>query len=142
MPQPGLIGVPAQVPPQVPDIPPMPSLWDVFFVDPSFLIMNLVLVAVLIVVIWVVRSRYARFFRLQREALDHRKTADAQMLNQNQSFEQLIARQHGFTNAHNQELVTKAEEALRLNAETLAQITAMNRTLTRIAERLEAGGTA
>ncbi len=47
------------------------------------------------------------------------------------------------TLAHNEQVLAKAEEALRLNAETLAQITAMNRTLARLAERLEqAGGSA
>ena len=138
MPEPGLPPVPAQIDPA----PFVPSAWEYFFVDPTFLVINVGFVAILITVLWIVRRRYARFFGLQREALDHRKTADAQMLNQQQTFEQLIARQHGLTNAHNQALVAKAEEALRLNAETLAQITTMNRTLARIAERLEAGGTA
>jgi hypothetical protein len=41
------------------------------------------------------------------------------------------------TNAHNRQAIERAEEAMRISAETLAQITSMNQSLTRIAERLE-----
>jgi FtsZ-interacting cell division protein ZipA len=128
------------VPAQADAPPPVDSAWQYIFADPSFVVINIALVTILISVLWIVRRRYARFFSLQREALDHRKTANSQMLNQNQSFEQLVARQYGQTNAHNQAAMAKADEALRLNAETLAQITAMNRTLARIAERLDQPG--
>jgi hypothetical protein len=125
----------AQVPgaPDVPDI----SFWQIMFVDPSFAIMSLVPIAILVIFLLVVRRRYARFFGIQREALDHRKAADAQALAQSQSTEQVIARQYGAVNAHNQQVAARAEEALRISSETLAQINAMNQTLARIADRLD-----
>jgi hypothetical protein len=124
---------------QAQELGPLPdlSIWQVFAADPTFLVLNLVVLATFVVVMLVVRRRYARFYKIQRESLDHRKTADAQALAQNQSVEQLIARQYGVTNAHNRQALERAEEAMRISAETLAQITSMNQSLTRIAERLE-----
>jgi hypothetical protein len=119
------------------------SVWQVFLADPTFLALNVGTIVLVVALVWVVRRRYARFYKIQRESLDHRKSTDAQVMAQQQSFEQLVARHYDATNAHNQRLLAKAEEALALNADTLAQIASMNRTLTRIAERLDqAGGTA
>src|ERR1700730_3857013 len=78
------------------------SVWQFFLEEPSFLVVNFVALAVIVTALWFVRRRYARFLKIQQESLDHRKIADAQVLAQNQSFEQLIARQHNATNAHNQ----------------------------------------
>lgn len=126
----------AQVAGPVPDLPDI-SFWQIVFADPSFAMMSLVPIAILVTVLLVVRRRYARFFGIQREALDHRKAADAQQLAQNQSTEQLIARQYGVVNAHNQQIAARTEEALRISGETLAQINTMNQTLARIADRLD-----
>jgi hypothetical protein len=126
----------AQVAGQVPDLPDI-SFWQIMFADPSFAVMSLIPIAILVTVLLVVRRRYARFFGIQREALDHRKAADAQQLAQGQSTEQLIARQYGVVNAHNQQIAARAEEALRISGETLAQINTMNQTLARIADRLD-----
>ena len=131
---------PVQFQPPEAAAPFAPSAWDLLVGDPSFLIMNLVAIFIVILLAWLVRRRYGRFYTLQREAFDHRKSADARVLAQQQTFEQMISQQYGITNAHNEQIAAKAEEALRLNAETLAQISAMNRTLTRIAERLEQAG--
>jgi type IV secretory pathway component VirB8 len=98
---------------------------------------NLVAIAILATVLLILRRRYARFFRIQREALDHRKAADAQALAQSQSTEQLIARQYGVINTHNQQVAARTEEALRISSETLAEIRTMNQNLARIAERLD-----
>jgi hypothetical protein len=122
---------------QVPGPPPDISFWDILLVDPSFVVMSLVPVALLVVFLLVVRRRYARFFGIQREALDHRKAADAQALARSQSTEELISQQYGVVNAHNQQIAERAEEALRISGETLAQINAMNQTLARIADRLD-----
>jgi hypothetical protein len=122
---------------QVPGAPPDLSLWDILLADPSFIVMSLVPIAILAVVLLIVRRRYARFFGIQREALDHRKAADAQALARSQSTEQLIAQQYGVVNAHNQQIAERAAEALRISSETLAQINAMNQTLARIADRLD-----
>jgi methyl-accepting chemotaxis protein len=149
--------------------PPEPSVWQMFLADTSFLVMNLIVLAGLVAVALIVRTRYARFFRLQREALEHRKAADARALARGESTEQLIARQYGVINAHNaqlltrtesteqmiarqyeavnafnQQIVARAEDALRISTETLAQINTMNQSLVRIADRLErlAGPTA
>ena len=126
----------AQVAGPLPDVPDV-SFWQVLLDNPSFLVMDLVPVVILVAVLLVVRRRYARFFGIQREALDHRKAADAQALAQSQSTEQVIARQYGAVNAHNQQVAARAEEALRISNETLAQINAMNQTLARIADRLD-----
>jgi hypothetical protein len=122
---------------------PLPdfSIWQI--VDIPFLFLNAFIIAMFIAVALIVRRRYARFFKIQREALDHRKVADAQVLAQNQSIEQVIARQYGVVNAHNQVALSRAEEALRISTDILAQITTMNQSIARIADRLDhAGGPA
>jgi hypothetical protein len=113
------------------------SIWQFFWNDLSFLGLNTIVLVAFVLALLVAGRRYRRFFTLQREALEHRKTADARVLAQNQNFEQLISQHYATTNAHNQETLAKASEALRINAEALAQVTTMNRTLARIAERLE-----
>ena len=130
-----------------PDPPLDDALWQYLLADHSFIAVNVTALVFCFFLVFVVRYRYGRFYKLQREAIDHqreaidhRKSADARVLAQSQSFEQIVSQQYGITNAHNQQALAKAEEALRLNADTLAQITAMNRTLARIAERLEQAG--
>jgi hypothetical protein len=122
---------------QVPGPPPDISLWDIFLADPSFVVMSLVPVTILVIFILLVRRRYARFFGIQREALDHRKAADAQALAQSQGTQQLIAQQYGVVNAHYQQFAARSDEALRISSETLTQINTMNQTLSRIADRLD-----
>jgi methyl-accepting chemotaxis protein len=138
------------------------SSWQIFLADPSFLVMNLVVIVVFAIVVLTIRNRYARFYRLQREALEHRKSADARVLARGESTEQLIERQYGVINTHNaqllartegteqmiarqyeavnafnQQIVARAEDALRISTETLAQINTMNQSLARIADRLD-----
>jgi hypothetical protein len=122
---------------QVPGPPPDISLWDIFLADPSFVVMSLVPVTILVIFILLVRRRYARFFGIQREALDHRKAADAQALAQSQSTQQLIAQQYGVVNAYYQQIAARSDEGLRISSETLTQINTMNQTLSRIADRLD-----
>jgi hypothetical protein len=119
--------------------PPLPDIspWQIFFQDPVFLVTNLLVIGILVTVVWTVRRRYARFYGIQREALDHRKDADAQSLARSQSTEDMISRQYGVINAHNGQIAARAEEALRISNETLAQINTMNQSLTRIANRLD-----
>ena len=144
--------------------PPLPDIspWQIFFGDPVFLVFNLLIVGVVLALAWTVRRRYARFYRIQREALDHRKQTDAQSLARSQTTEEMIARQYEVINAHNdqvlahsqsteqliarqyetvnafnQQLIARAEEALRVSTETLAQINTMNQSLARIANRLD-----
>jgi hypothetical protein len=123
----------AQTPIPLPDV----SLWQLFAGDPTFVVMNLVAFAIVAAVLLIVRRRYARFFKIQREALDHRKSADAQALARGESTEQLIARQYGLVNNHNQQIAAQTEEALRISGETLAEIRTMNQNLARIADRLD-----
>ena len=122
---------------QTPGLPPDISLWDIFLADPSFVVMSLVPVTILVIFILLVRRRYARFFGIQREALDHRKAADAQALAQSQSTQQLIAQQYGVVNAYYQQIAARSDEGLRISNETLAQINTMSQTLSRIADRLD-----
>lgn len=144
--------------------PPLPDIspWQIFFQDPVFLVTNLLAIAILLAVVWTMRRRYARFYRIQREALDHRKQTDAQSLARSENTEEMIARQYGVINAHNeqvlahsqsteqliarqyeavnafnQQLIARAEEAVRISTETLAQINTMNQSLARIANRLD-----
>jgi hypothetical protein len=123
----------AQTVSPVPDI----SVWQLMGQDIPFLVANVLVVVVLIIVIVTVRRRYTRFYKIQREALDHRKVTDAQVLTQNQGVEELIARQYGVVNAHNQLALARADEALRISTETLAQITSMNQSIARMADRLD-----
>lgn len=129
-------GAQAQVAGPAPDLPDL-SLWQILLDNPTFVAIDLVPIAILVTVVVIVRRRYARFFGIQRESLDHRKAADAQALAQNQSTEELIARQYGVINAHNQQIAARADEALRISSETLAQISTMNQSLARIVDRLD-----
>jgi hypothetical protein len=112
------------------------SIWQLLW-DPDFLALHTIIVIVFLIFLLVVGRRYRRFFKLQHEALEHRKSADAWVLAQNQNFVQLVSQHYVATNAHNQEALARASEALRINAEALVQMTTMNRTLTRIAEHLQ-----
>lgn len=116
------------------------SWWQILFVDPGSIVFTLLVTLVLVGIAITIRVRYGRFYKLQRAAFDHRRTTDAEVMARQESFQQLISQQYGVTNGHNQQVLAKAEEALRLNAQTLAQIVEMNRTLTRIVERLEPPG--
>jgi len=135
---------PVQLQQQIAHAPFDDSPWQVVLGDPSFLLINLGVILLVGMLLWLARRRYGRFYSLQQAAFDHRKSADAQSLAQQQTYERLISQQYGITNSYNAQVVAKAEEALRINADTLVQIVAMNRTLTRIAERLDqqAGGSA
>jgi hypothetical protein len=113
------------------------SMWQLLTQDVPFLVMNAFIIVIFIIVVITVRRRYTRFFGIQREALDHRKVTDAQVLAYNQDIEQLIARQYGVVNAHNQLVLARADEALRISTETLSQITSMNQSIARIADRLD-----
>jgi hypothetical protein len=117
--------------------PPEISLWQIFLADPSFVVMSLVPIAILVTVALIIRRRYARFFNIQREALDHRKAADAEALARSESTNQLIARQYEVVNIHNAQILARAEEAQRISSETLAQIKTVNQSLARIADRLD-----
>jgi ABC-type multidrug transport system fused ATPase/permease subunit len=128
-----IVAAQAQTPPALPDV----SMWQVFTADPTFAIFSLVPVAVIVVLVLVVRHRYARFFKIQREALDHRKTADAEVLAQNRSVEDTIARQYATVNAHNEQVLARSEETARVLGQMLTQITTVNASLIHIAERLD-----
>ena len=116
------------------------SWWQILLGDPASTAFTILVSVMLIGIVITIRRRYGRFYNLQQAALDHRRTTDAQVLAHQDTFQQLISQQYGVTNSHNQQVLAKAEEALRLNAQTLAQIVEMNRTLTRIVERLEQPG--
>ena len=100
--------IPLQFQSQVTGAPFAPSAWDLFTVGPSFLIINFVAIFIVLLFAWLVRRRYGRFYTLQREAFDHRKSADARVLAQQQTFEQMISQQYGITNAHNEQIAAKA----------------------------------
>src|SRR5438105_3175409 len=101
---------PVQLQPQSP-LSVGDAVWQVMLGDPTFLALNIGAILLVCILVWIARTRYARFYRLQREAIDHRKRADAQVLAHNESFEQLISQQYGTVNAHNQQLLAKADEA-------------------------------
>ncbi len=123
----------AQTPPALPEV----STWQLFAADPTFAIFSLVPLAIIVVLVLVIRHRCARYFKIQREALDHCKDADAQALAQNRSVEEMISRQYGITNAHNQQVMVRADETARILGQMRTQITTVNASLSRIAERLD-----
>lgn len=126
-------------PPPVPPVPPLPiELTMPWWLD-LVPLLPLLLAVVLVVVLWRQARSGQGFMRKQSDYLDHQRDVSERALDQTKAFEDMIASQYNETNARTDRALAQSDEALRLHAAALAELAAMNATLTRVAELLEGG---
>lgn len=80
------------------------------------------------------------FMKKQSDFLDHQKDVSNKALEQNKSFEDMIAKQYAETNSRSDRALAQSEQAIRLHSAALEQLARMNETLSRVASKLEARG--
>lgn len=97
---------------------------------------------VLLVTLWFWRQGYTGFRHLKKQwdFLDHQKNATAKTLEQNKTFEEMIAKQYAESNERADRALAQSDDAIRLHAAALEQLARMNDTLARVALKIEAGG--
>ena len=104
--------------------------------EPQFLI-PLVFAAVLLGL-----SRFSplgrKYLKKQSDYLDHQRNIGDRVVEQNKAFEDMIAKQYIETNERTDKALTQSNEAIRLHAASLEQLTSMNNALSRLAAVLEA----
>ena len=104
--------------------------------EPQFLI-PLVFAAVLLGL-----SRFSplgrKYLKKQSDYLDHQRNIGDRVVEQNKAFEDMIAKQYIETNERTDKALTQSDEAIRLHAASLEQLTSMNNALSRLAAVLEA----
>ncbi|MGQ0457403.1 MAG: hypothetical protein ACT4OU_10110 [Hyphomicrobium sp.] len=120
--------------PEVIALPPMPWWLDVITFLP--LIVGLALV----VYIWRHAKKGWGFMEKQTEYLDHQRALNTKVVDQNKEFEDLVANQYRETNARADRALAQSDEALKLHAAALDQLTRMNETLARVAMTLDSDG--
>lgn len=126
---------PTPVPP-VPTLPIEPSMpWWLDIIS----LLPLLLAIVFVLVLWRQNRSGHGFLRKQSDYLDHQRDVSERVLDQNRAFEAMIAKQYGETNTRTDRALAQSDEAIRLHAAALAELAAMNTTLTRVAALLEGG---
>lgn len=88
---------------------------------------------------WRQAKSSAGFLKKQTDYLDHQRSVNERGLEQSKSFEELISRQYAETNSRSDQALAQSAEAIRLHAAALAQLTAMNEALSKLASKLETG---
>lgn len=111
-------------------------------VDLSFLLTTLVPFVGLLAVMFLIGRRNARYLRKQSGYLDHQQKATSEIVAQNKSYEEMIARQYVETNTRSDKALAQGDDALRMQAEALEQLKAMNAMLSRLSDQLAASGRA
>ncbi len=119
------------LPPPMPMEPP--ALWwiDVLTLSP------LMVAAVVALVLWRQARTSKGYVQRQFDYLDHQKGVSDRVLDQNKSFEEMIANQYAATNVRTDRALAQSEEAIRLHEAALKQLTAINETLLSLARTLE-----
>ncbi len=120
----------------------MPESSALTLIDLSFTLVTLIPVAAVLIAMVVVGRRNARYLKQQSGYLDHQQQATSDIVAQNKAYEDMIARQYVETNTRSDQALAQGEDALRMQAEALAQLKAMNATLARLSEQLAAAGRA
>lgn len=77
------------------------------------------------------------FLKKQSDYLDHQRQATDRALDQNRSLEDMIASQYRETNARADRALTQSDEAIRLHAAALSQLSEMNNKLARLVASIE-----
>jgi hypothetical protein len=83
-------------------------------------------------------KKQSDYLEHQKSYLDHQRTVNERSLDQNKQYEEMIVRQYAETNARSDRALAQSDEAIRLHAAALDQLSSMNETLTRLARILEA----
>lgn len=88
---------------------------------------------------WFWRQSYSglSFVMKQSDFLDHQKDASTKTLEQNKVFEEMTARQYQENNDRADRALAQSEEALRLHAASLEQLSSMNKALLQLTETLQ-----
>ncbi|MFN0219444.1 MAG: hypothetical protein ACKVP4_11590 [Hyphomicrobium sp.] len=112
-------------------LPPMPWWLDVITLMP------LMVGLALVVYIWRHAKKGAGFMEKQSDYLDHQKALNTQVVQQNREFEDLVARQYRESNERADRALAQSDDALKLHAAALDQLTRMNESIGRLAMKLE-----
>ena len=113
--------------------------WWQVFLDPSMIILSIMLVFWL----WIMRaSPWGKgWLKKQSDYLDHQRSVTDRIVDQNRSYEAMIARQYSETNQRTDLALQMSEEANRLHRSTLDELSRVSRSLERLADSLAAGST-
>ena len=79
------------------------------------------------------------YLKKQSDFLDHQRTVSSKAIEQNQSIEDMIAKQYAETNARADRAISQSGEAIRLHAAALEQLGRMNATMSKLAALIETG---
>ena len=79
-----------------------------------------------------------KYIKKQSDYLDHQRSVGDRVVEQNKAFEDMIAKQYTETNERTDKALAQYDEAIRLHASSLEQLTSMNQALSRLAAILEA----
>lgn len=112
-----------------------PSIWSFALLEA--MLMPLLLGGLMIAVYFFSLRHGMRFTRKQSDYLDHQRTVNERALEQNKTFEDMIARQHAETNARTDRALAQSEEAVRLHAAAIEELAAMNAKLERLVGALD-----
>lgn len=115
-------------------LPPMP-----WWID-AITLLPLIVGLALVFYIWRHAKKGWGFMEKQSEYLDHQRALNTKVVDQNKEFEDLVANQYRETNARADRALSQSDEALKLHAAALEQLTRMNETLAGVARQLDAGG--
>ena len=112
-----------------------PSIWSWALLEA--LLLPLLLGGLVIGVYFFSLRHGMRFTRKQADYLDHQRTVNERALEQNKTFEDMIARQHAETNMRADRALAQSEEAVRLHAAALEELATMNAKLERLVGALD-----
>ena len=112
------------------------SWWNLML-DPAFVTMLVFAVLLMSLARWSPLGR--KYIKKQSDYLDHQRSIGDRVVEQNKAFEDMIAQQYVETNERTDKALAQSDEAIRLHASSLEQLTSMNQALTRLAAILEAG---
>lgn len=126
--------------PQAPAPISLNDLFPVWF----DLVFYLPVLVVLFISVYYARRSYtgSGFMKRHVDFLNDQKDFSIKTLEQNRTFEEMIAKQYSEANERADRALAQSEEAIRLHAAALEQLARMNDTLTRVAGKLAgpAGG--
>jgi hypothetical protein len=125
---------PAIILAQAVPLPPDLGLgWWSLLLDANFMIAWVMLLVFVPLLIWARRGH--RFVNRQTTYLDHQQQATDRIIDQNQDIQRSVEAQYARTNAASDVMLEHSQTALKVQAEILAELKAMNASLARLAPR-------
>ena len=111
------------------------SWWSILL-DPAFVTILVFALLLMGLSRWSPLGR--KYIKKQSDYLDHQRSVGDRVVEQNKAFEDMIAKQYTETNERTDKALAQYDEAIRLHASSLEQLTSMNQALSRLAAILEA----